>query len=360
MLVDALVLNCSDVVVVRPQSRAQSVNNQIRVSSFWRLLHTASGILRDFFSLARQRGSLKGADCYYIPYPAYIDFLFLRFLTWGDTRRIVVVDAFLCLHDTLVLDRKMIAGKGIAARLVSWLERQTLAQADLVYIDTVQQQEILIKEYGLDEKRIAVIPVGIDEEVWSPAPRLTLNGQFTVLFWGTFIPLHGVDTIIKAAEIIQKSHAQISFTLIGDGQTAAHVSSEIDKLDITNINWNRRLLSASELRRHVDASHCVLGIFGDSEKAGNVIPYKAYQAMACNKILITRSGPAFSDLVNGKEPPGLYLVAAADPAALAASIIKIYDSYDEIQHSLNTKELYEQSLSNAVIQRRIASSLGVL
>jgi len=361
MLVEVLSLNCSELVEVRPGPRRHAVSNQVRLSSLGRMLQTGLGVMGNFFSLARQRGKLKGADCYYVPYPAYVDLLFLRFLTWGNRRRIVVLDAFLCLHDTLVLDRKMIAPNGLVARFVSWLEGQTLSRADLVFIDTLQQKEILVDQYGLEESRVAVIPVGIDEAVWHPAPGLPLEDVFSVLFWGTFIPLHGVETIIKAARLLQKSHPRISFTLIGDGQTADNIRAEMDNTGGTNINWVRGFISAPELRRYVDESHCVLGVFGESCKAGNVIPYKGYQAMACNKILITRSGPAFAELLHGKENPhGLLLVPAADPGALAESVAAVCEAYNEIQPVLNTREFYDRNLSNSVIRQRVTSSLEIL
>jgi len=120
------------------------------------------------------------------------------------------------------------------------------------------------------------------------------------------------------------------------------------------------LLSAQELRSYLESSHCILGIFGDSGKAGNVIPYKAHQPLASNRILITRSGPAFAELLNGGEEPGLSLVPPADPTALAAAILAVYTHYREICRVSNTRELYDRSLGSSVIHARIASALEVL
>ena len=161
---------------------------------------------------------------------------------------IIIVDAFLCLHDTLVHDRKMLGSKGLFARIVAWLERRTLLAANLVFIDTEQQKTLLLERYGLDRRKIAVIPVGIDESLWRPLPVLPTSGCFRVLFWGTFIPLHGVDTIIRAAKQLQLSHPHIQIELVGDGQTADASAALIDDLKLNNINWQRCLLSAARLR----------------------------------------------------------------------------------------------------------------
>ena len=134
----------------------------------------------------------------------------------------------------------------------------------------------------------------------------------------------------------------------------------MEKTGATNINWVRGFVAAPELRRYVDKSHCVLGVFGESAKAGNVIPYKGYQAMACNKIFISRCGPAFAELLQGTRKHGLLLVPAADPRALAASIVAVYEAYDEIQPALDTREFYDRHLSNTVIRDRVASSLEIL
>lgn len=359
VLIDALDFHCSSVIEVRPQSKSRLGNNHRRVSSFLRLIQTAAYSIRDFFSFFRQRACLKSADFYYIPYPAYLDYFYLRLLTRGDGKK-VVVDGFLCLHDTLVHDRKMVSPQGCLSRIIRWIERSVLSGADLVFIDTSRQREVLLKQYNLEEKSIVALPVGIDESVWGPAPRLQLGDEFTVLFWGTFIPLHGIDTIIRSAHILQKTFPQIKFRLIGDGQTAPDVLTLIEQLNVTNVSWRHSLVPARELRSCLDSSHCVLGIFGESEKGGNVIPYKAYQAMACNKILISRSGPAILELLDGQNDPGLLLVPPADPEALALMIVSVFESYRDISESVNTRKLYDLGLSNAIIKKRIAAAVEAL
>ncbi len=357
-LIDALTAHCSSVVEVRPRPRTRTESNQAKLSSPVKLLRSGLHLVGNFFSLASQWRVLRDADLYFIPYPAYIDYMFLRLLTLGAPSRVVVVDAFLCLHDTLVLDRKMVAKGGILARLVSWLEGRTLAGSNLVLIDTAQQKQVLLQQYQLEAGKVATVPVGIDESIWYPAPEPPLEDEFKVLFWGTFIPLHGVETIVSAAYSLQKTHPQISFTVIGDGQTAPAVSEQMHRLEVGNVNWLRTLLPASELRKHLLMSHCVLGVFGGSDKAGNVVPYKAHQAMASNKILITRSGPAIEELSSTASEAGLVLVPPADSLALAANIVTVFESYRKLSLSINTRQLYDRSLSNEVISRRIASALA--
>ena len=359
-LIAALAACSVEMVEVRPGHRRERGSNHQRLATIKSLFVTAFGVIGSFISLARQRHKLLGADCYFVPYPAYIDALMLQWLRPRDRRPKVIVDAFLCLQDTLVNDRKMLAANGVLARVAGWLERRTLECADLVFIDTEQQKELLVQQYALDQAKLAVVPVGIDETLWQPLPRLPYGEPFRVLFWGTFIPLHGVDTIIRAARRLQEVRPQVCIELVGDGQTARASAELIDELGVTNISWQRCLLPAQKIQAQVQAAHCVLGVFGESDKAGNVIPYKAYQALASNKILISRGGPAISALLVDESPRGLVLVPPADPAALAEAIVQVVDSYTEIFSQFGGRALYDQYLSNEKVFAQVAQRVAQL
>ena len=359
-LIDAMADSFTEIDEIRPASRSGRRGNHGRLSSIWRLPRTVYEVIRDSWSLARERHRLLDADLIFVPYPAYLDNFLLRLLTPRRHRCPVVVDAFLCLHDTLVNDRRMVSGSGILSRIISAIERKTLAGADRVFIDTNQQKNLLVHRYNLEQERVVVTPVGIDESVWRRLPARALEGEFSVFFWGTFIPLHGVDTIVEAAAKLQETHPKIRFTIVGDGQTAPAVEAQIEHLSVANITWERRLAPATELLARLKLSHCALGVFGSSEKAGNVIPYKVHQIMACNKVLISRQGPAMAQYFETDPGSGVFLVPPANAAALADSIAQVYEAYEDIRKTICTGELYDRHMSNAVLKQRVSMMLESL
>ncbi|GAG66233.1 unnamed protein product, partial [marine sediment metagenome] len=54
----------------------------------------------------------------------------------------------------------------------------------------------------LNEKKFKRIWVGADESIFYPIKQKE-TGDFVVLFFGTFIPLQGVETIIKSAKKLE-------------------------------------------------------------------------------------------------------------------------------------------------------------
>jgi glycosyltransferase involved in cell wall biosynthesis len=62
-------------------------------------------------------------------------------------------------------------------------------------------------------------------------------------------------------------------------------------------------------------------MFGTSDKAGRVIPNKAFQALACGVPLVTADTPGARELLVDGE--SALLVPAGDPAALAAAVERL-------------------------------------
>ena len=359
-LVRAVSACATKVLEVRPEKSRIEDSNHRRISSVAGLFRTLLEQMGNFWSLARQRAALRNVDYCFVPYPAYIDIFYLWLLLPRGERPKVIVDAFLCLRDTLVNDRKMLAPDSLMARLVGQLERSTLSRADLVFIDTKEQKTQLCEQYQLSPKRVIAVPVGIDEECWTALAPLPPSEPFRVLFWGTFIPLHGVETIVRAARLLQHQSPEIALQFVGDGQTADECQRLIAELGVTNIEWKRCLLPATSLHELLASAHCVLGIFGESNKAASVIPYKVYQALASNKIIISRQGLAISRLIEPHGIDGVVLVPAGDPVALAAAIKGVRQSYDAIYQQPGSREVSDKSLSNSHVFESVAHAFECL
>ena len=345
-------------VEIRPTKRSDQNTLETPSSIFRKIFSFFGSSLKTLISLLKNQREISNVDLYFVPYPSYLDIFILRLFTSRRKRRIAI-DSFLCLHDTIVRDRKILKPNGIAARAIHLLEKNVLQKADLVFIDTEQQKSLLVEDYKLKANKIIATPLGIDEYTWTELPTLPLTHQFEVLFWGTFIPLHGVDIIVDAARILVDRNRNITIKLIGDGQTAEDIAQKIKKKPIETLVWRRELVDAKTLRSQAEQAHCILGIFGTSKKAGSVIPYKAYQAMASNKILITRKGSAFQHhFCEAEDVPGLRFVPAGSAESLAVEIERVYQNYNELGANPRTALAYNTKLSNKLIHKKVENALN--
>lgn len=260
-------------------------------------------------------------DVILVSYPGVIDIWMARLV--GAVRRIpVAFDIFISLYDTIVCDRRMLKESSFAARCLLALEGAAIRTADIPFMDTAAHARRIERLFGLPEGRIGDVWVGAETEAFQATGMPARTGRpLRVLFYGQFIPLHGIDTIVAAAALLRD--ADIDWILVGRGQESGRIDAMLaaDPLPrVTRIPW----IDYRELgKQMVDADVC-LGIFGTSEKAASVIPNKVFQIVAAGRPLVTRDSPAIRELFEA-DSPCLRLVSPGDPHALAEALRALAD-----------------------------------
>jgi glycosyltransferase involved in cell wall biosynthesis len=169
--------------------------------------------------------------------------------------------------------------------------------------------------------------VGAESEHFQPRPVSPLptedgasdDAQFRVLFYGQFIPLHGIATIVMAARLTRDE--PILWQIIGEGQESQRIQHMLDEQPLQNLHWEQ-WVDYSELHRRIAQADACLGIFGDSEKAASVIPNKVFQIVAMQRPVITRDSPAIRELLE-HAPPCVTLIPPNDPLALADAVRRL-------------------------------------
>lgn len=112
-------------------------------------------------------------------------------------------------------------GPGTESELREKAEEKILAAADLVVASTAREKEDLQGMYGAQERKIAVIPCGVDLEMFRPYPKLVarkalgLNGQPVVLYVGRIEPEKGIDLLLEAQAISPAGHQNTRLMIVG-------------------------------------------------------------------------------------------------------------------------------------------------
>jgi glycosyltransferase involved in cell wall biosynthesis len=256
-------------------------------------------------------------DLILVGYPGLIDVFFASII--GRIRRIPVVwDVFLSIYDTLVIDRQLMRENSIGARLLYRLERLALRLPSLAFMDTRAHARRIESLFKLSADMIGSVWVGVESEWFTPEPKRVsgANAPLRILFYGQFIPLHGIPVIVEAARKLRS--AAIEWTFIGRGQEEPKIQRMLDQDPLPKVRWIK-WVEYTDLHTWMSESDLCLGIFGSSAKAASVIPNKVFQILAMGRPLITRDSEAMRELVE-PSPPQVWLVPPGDPAALAMAV----------------------------------------
>jgi len=261
---------------------------------------------------------LPGHDLVLVGYLGQLDVLLIRPLTW--LRRVPLVwDTFLSLYDTLVDDRALVRPHHPFAMLLYACEWLALRAPNLLLTDTSAHAWFFSTHFGVGRHRIERVFVGAEPRAFYPPhpeyPHHRQRRPYRVLFYGQFIPLHGMEVIAEAASLCEGQ--QIHWEVIGDGQETARFRSMLQARALTSMTWIPWVPYA-DLIEHIHAADLCLGIFGTSAKASRVIPNKVFQILAAGRALISADTPAIRELLT--PGPGIALVPPGDPKALAEAI----------------------------------------
>lgn len=233
----------------------------------------------------------------------------------------IFLDVFTSMYDSLVSDRKTIGPYSIKAFYYYCCEYLTLRLADVLFFDTDSQQTYLMDLFRIKHKKSTVLPVSIDFE-WVKSIPTPAKGthfspdKFNVFFYGTFIPLQGIEYIIRAASLTRDIN--VHFWILGRGQKYEDMLKLAKQTKVFDRLTFLPSVGYADLIGYIKESDLCLGIFGDTQKAQRVIPNKLLECAACAKPIITGSNPEINHFF--KDDESALFCPMGDSEALAQRI----------------------------------------
>lgn len=289
---------------------------------------------------------LKGVDL------VFAGFLGQPLVPWIRMRSNIPIlfDAFLSIYDTLCFDRKKCQPNSLLGRCAYWLDRTACRQADHILLDTQAHVDYFSTTFQIPQEKLSSIYVGCDEGLFYPRPAQ--NVPFTVLFYGSFLPLHGIETIARAGKILERETG-IHFKIIGQDPASDRVKRLVAEY---NLGQNIQFHPPVPLSRLPDeiahASICLGGHFGLSDKARRVIAGKTFQCIAMGKPTIVGDNPANRELLTHGEDA--LFCKMNDPQALADAILILYhDAPLRERLGENARATFLKSASTPVLEAQL-------
>ena len=269
--------------------------------------------------LSQYISSYAKHDIFFVPEFCQKDVLLAKILSLFTSKK-VVFDPLSPRYETKITDWKRKPPDSWQARWNFKIDYWSLKLSDFILADTQAHKDYYCQKYNLSSSKIEVLPVGYDDDLYKPSGIEKKGNGFTVLFFGSFLPLHGVDVIMQSAKIVSGKDPSIKFIIIGSGQTMSLAETLAYKLGLNNLRFEG-WLPQSTLPKKIASSDICLGIFGSTEKAQRVVPHKIFQSLGMKKPLITTRTPAVEEFFSHCE--NIFLIPEPRPELLAQAILEL-------------------------------------
>lgn len=287
----------------------------------------------------------KDYDFVYVPPFRHRDLAFIRKYSQAP----VVFDPLISRYLTKVVDY----GHYWKAPQKWWIDYRDFRNCDLLVADTQAHLNYFQKTLKLPPSlATAVVPVGVDTDAYSQRQDLK-EGPFVVGFYGTFVPLQGVRTIIEAAALLH-SEKDIEFRIFGTGYQYDEMRKLAQERGLSNEIF-KGWIDYRELAQELKALHLALGVFGQSLKTDLVVPNKLYHYASLGIPCITKQTPGIQEVF----APGENLITiSADPKTLAQTILDCRNKGQSLQVIGNkAAELIHREYSHLAVAQRLVDAV---
>lgn len=253
---------------------------------------------------------------------------------------VCVVDCFVRKEEIVIGDHGHARPRSLLGAFARLEDRWSARAGDVLLTDTHIRAEMLRAETG-GRKPVLALPVGAppwarpngshepdsDEDAAGRVGATVAGdrnaveahcpsgGSLRVLFYGSFLPLHGVPIIVEAVAL---AGPRVRLTLVGDARrdtTRALVAAA----GIEDRCVFVPSMPEPELAGVIAAHDVVLGVFGTSAKANSVIANKVWQGLAAGRLVITQRSPALAE-IRALAPQQLIEVLPGDARALCLAL----------------------------------------
>lgn len=301
--------NTQEIELIKAEANHFCIVGSMSKSYLKRLLHVYSKLL---FS------NLKKYDVVFVGFAPQ---LISPFWKWKFAGKKKVIDFFISMYDTFVNDRAKFKEGSLGAKVLKGIDRYTLKNADLIISDTKKHAQYFVNDLGADANKTLTLYLKADQEVYYPRVQRkpdNLKDKFVALYFGSVLPLQGVDVVLKAFEML-KQDDHFHFYMIGKiGDKYEKVLSS----NIEYIDW----VSQDKLAEYISSADlCLAGHFNNNiEKAKRTIPGKAYIYATMEKPMILGDNAANHELFSTNDKD-VRFVKMGDPADLVKKIVEMRD-----------------------------------
>jgi glycosyltransferase involved in cell wall biosynthesis len=296
-------------------------------------------LLNHLVDLARLARATRRGDTIFVA-EQYVRATPLAAIVAAVRRCRLVVDGFVGVHETAVEDWGVARPGSVRARRFALQDRFALRAADCVLIDT-DVRAAALRARSTRPLSVITLPVGAPD--WArpvtrqPAP----DGVLRVLYYGNYIPLHGLDVVLHA---LARTTTPVRLTMLGDGSRRQRFERLVAELGLGDRVEFRPPVRERDLRTAIEEHDVVLGVFGDSPKARSVIANKVWQGLACGRTVLTRESPALAEvpavalpLLHQVEPGPDALAAALERVAASGTVDAVPDIADRLEDAVRAR-----------------------
>ena len=193
------------------------------------------------------------------------------------------------------------------------VERYVYNRVDAIMTVTVHLKNHILS-YGVPERRVTVLPSGVDTRMFSVGPRKDEllrkwgigSADPVILFMGTIYKFCGLDRVIRDFPRLLSRHPRAKLLIVGCGENEEALKLMAGELGITDSIVFGGLHPYSALPDIIRSSNICINPFELNSVTRDILPTKLFQYLACGKPVVATSLPGTIPFLAGEQHGMVY------------------------------------------------------
>ena len=212
-------------------------------------------------------------------------------------KKYIITDFYLSMYDTFVNDREQTTKGSYKAKKLFRQDKNAIERAKKVFFLNKTEAKYYLGLFGqnFEGTKHKIVPLCVEQKEKCKLSYFSKKSNdtiFNICWWGSYIPLHGLEKIIDAAKVL-KNEYRLNFHihLFGNNEEKSiSYKTKIEKLELTDVVTihNDKTFNNGKLEPYlVKDCSLVLGNFGESVKAKRVLVNKIIDGIALRAPVLT-------------------------------------------------------------------------
>lgn len=209
---------------------------------------------------------------------------------------------------------------------------------DGMTIITYLMKNEVCRSFDLDPENVGVWTTGVSETLFNPRSsfsgspilrkKLGLEGKFVVFYHGVLTATRGLTETIKAIRILEPTHPEVVFFLLGSGPAAFELKDLIQQEDLQHNVIVHDPVDQSKVPEFIGMSDLCIVPLPNHPYWRFQCPLKLLEYLAMEKVVIATDIPAHRSVID-EEKCGIY-ISSTEPYEIAKAIAYAYRNKEKL------------------------------
>lgn len=219
-------------------------------------------------------------------------------------------------------------------KFMRFIEKQTINRSDVIIVVGSKLKDWVISELHADEKKVFVIPNGVNPEKFRPFNASSLRDKLgystndkIILFVKKFTKQSGIEYLIQSIPLIYKRFPNTKLLAIGGGPLHDELIKEIKELGLESQIKLINRVPHEEIPYYLNMSDIFVFPSVPMSETEETFGTTLIEAMACGKPVVSSEIGGPKEILSNGNNVGI-LIPPKNPKAISDAVIKLLENSD--------------------------------